>query len=335
MAVGAPTEGPVHLHLWIPTFTSGAPDFRELPARARAAERLGYDGLFLLDHLLPIAGVHTSAWYDTVTGLAVLAASTERVTIGTSSLVIGFRHPVPLAKQLASIAVLAGPRLVLGAGSGWYDAEYRALGYRIEERGARTDEALAAVRALLEASGPISHVGRYWGFDEVTIEPKPAWSIPIWVAGGSRTPDAGSERDLPQLAVPVRERILRYDGWIAPCAGSEALTLSDLDQVNAALEPDRRFALAHVQWTHVVDTDDREEALREQLPRFRAFMGEHHSDAHFQATYLLGSRPEIEARVTRLRDAGFDHLIVGPVVHDRSQVELIMEVMGPIARGRD
>lgn len=323
----------MRLHLWIPTYTVGEPDFRQLPARARAAEHVGFDGLFLLDHLLPIAGVHTSAWYDTLTALAVLAASTERIAIGTASLVVGFRHPVMLAKQLASIAVLAGPRVVLGAGSGWNEAEYAALGYRIDQRGARTDETLAAVRRLLESANPTSFTGRHWAFEDVSIEPRPAWQIPIWVAGGSRTAGAGSNRDLPRLAGPVLRRILAYEGWIAPCAGSEALTLSDLAQVRASLEPGQDLRLAHVQWTHVVDTNDTEEALRAQLPRFRALMGDHHSDEHLRETYLLGSRPEIEARVRRLREAGFEDLIVGPVVHDPAQAELIAATLGPVARG--
>ena len=335
MAVGAPTEAPMRLHLWIPTYTVGEPDFGQLPARARAAEHLGFDGLFLLDHLLPIAGVHTSAWYDTLTALAVLAASTERITIGTASLVAGFRHPVVLAKQLASIAVLAGPRVILGAGSGWYAAEYAAFGYRIDERGARTDETLAAVRQLLESPSRVSFAGRHWAFEDVSIEPRPGWRVPIWVAGGGRTADAGSDRDLPQLADSVRRRILAYEGWIAPCAGREALTLSDLGQVRASLEPGQDLQLAHVQWTHIVDTDDPDEALREQLPHFRALMGDHHTDEHLRETYLLGSRPEIEARVRRLREAGFEDLIVGPVVHDPAQAELIAAMLGPVARSSD
>ncbi len=60
-----------------------------------------------------------------------------------------------------------------------------------------------------------------------------------------------------------------------PCAGSEALTLSDLGQVAAGIEPGRDLRLTHVQWTHIADTTDTDEALREQLPLFRALMGAH------------------------------------------------------------
>ncbi len=114
--------------------------------------------------------MHVSAWLDTLVGLGLLAAATERVTIGTACLVAGLRHPVSLAKQLASVAVCAGPRVVLGAAPGWYAPEYEALGYRVTERGARTDETLEAVRLLL-SDDRVTFRGRYWAFDGVTIEP--------------------------------------------------------------------------------------------------------------------------------------------------------------------
>ena len=151
----------MRISLWLPTFTHGEPDFTRLPERARLAERLGFDGVYLLDHLLPITGVHASAWLDTTVGLAMLASSTERVTIGSASMVVGFRHPVLLAKQLASVAVLAGPRVVLGAGPGWYAAEFDSVGHRIEERSGRTDECLEALRLLLTGDN-VSYEGRFW-----------------------------------------------------------------------------------------------------------------------------------------------------------------------------
>ena len=92
------------------------------------------------------------------------------------------------------------------------------------------------------------------------------------------------------------------------------------------------FTLAHVQWTYVVDTDDRERVLAEQLPRFRRLTGQHHTEAHLAQTYLVGSRADITGRVARLREAGFQELIVGPVVRDPEQVELIAEFIGPAAR---
>lgn len=320
------------ISLWLPTYTAGAPDLRQVPHRARAAEELGFDGIYLLDHLLPIEGVHTSAWLETVVTLSAIAASTKRIPLGTAILIAGLRHPVLLAKQLASIAVMAGPRLRLGAAAGWYDREYEALGYDISERGGRTNETLEALRSLLSSDSASFH-GDYWDFADVSIQPRPADPIPIFVGGGSRAPEAGSDYDKPEMARPVLERILSWDGWIAPCAGSEQLTYADLDLVRDEVvrrrSSDVGFQYLHVQWTHVVDTDDRDEALAEQLPLFRRFMGEHHSDEHFLETYLLGARDDIAARVRRAREAGFDELIIGPVVHDREQLGLMADLLLP------
>jgi alkanesulfonate monooxygenase SsuD/methylene tetrahydromethanopterin reductase-like flavin-dependent oxidoreductase (luciferase family) len=333
--VGSPLrEGSlIELSLWLPTYVEGGQDFTSIGKDAAHAEQLGFDGIFLLDHLLPIAGVHRSAWLDTIVGLAAMAVATERVRLGTASMVVGFRHPVYLAKQLASVASIAGPRLVLGAGSGWYGPEYEALGFDVRHRGAMTDETLEAVRLLLSENDVTFH-GEYWRFDDVTISPRPADQVPVWVGGGSRAPEAGSDRDVPRMARGVLDRILRWDGWIAPCAGDEAMTYRDLHTVQHARRRTDSgrdgFRLAHVQWIHAVETDDRDRALAEQFPRFRALMGEHHSDQHLVDTYLLGSRSDIVERVTRLKDAGFDELIVGPVVRDYAQTQLIAEVLGEV-----
>jgi len=324
----------MRLSYWLPTFTEGAPDYRRLGETARLIERRGYAGIYLLDHVLPITGVHQSAWLETVVGLGALAAATDAITIGTASMIVGFRHPVLLAKQLASVAVVAGPRLILGASSGWYAPEYAAFGHSIEDRGTLTDETLEATRLLL-SEDDASYRGRHWSFDGITIAPRPSQTIPFVVGGGSRTAAAGSARDLPELAPSVLRRILRWDGWLAPCAGDEALTYRDLDRVMTGLQAkqDRAdFRLMHVQWIHAVDTDDREQALHEQLPLFRALMGEQHTDQHFIETYLVGSRQDIRDRVARLRAHGFHELIVGPVTHDPRQVDLIFDMLAPVSR---
>jgi alkanesulfonate monooxygenase SsuD/methylene tetrahydromethanopterin reductase-like flavin-dependent oxidoreductase (luciferase family) len=315
----------MEISLWFPTFTHDDPDFRDLPARARRAEDLGFSGLVLLDHLLPISGVHTSAWLDTIVGLSVLASVTERVRLGTASMIVGFRHPVMLAKQLASVAVVAGPRVFLGASSGWYAPEYGAMGYSTRERRARTDETLEAVRRLL-TEDHVTFEGAHWQFEDVTISPRPTFHVPFLVGGGSRRPEAGSDRDLPSMSPGVLKRICRWDGWIAPCAGDEQLTYRDLDlvrQAKADAGGHGSFRVTHVQWTHFVETDDRDRALDEQFRMFRAMMGEHHTPAHLTDTYLLGTPEEIQARVTRLKHRGFEELILGPVTHDPRQVELI------------
>ena len=124
--------------LWLPTFaadTVTAADTRVVEL-ARLAERCGLDGLWAIDHMLPTTGeVHSGSWYDPIVSLTAAAAVTESLELGTASLVAGPRHPVALAKQVASLAALAGPRVTIGVSSGWAPEEYECFGYRLIERG--------------------------------------------------------------------------------------------------------------------------------------------------------------------------------------------------------
>jgi alkanesulfonate monooxygenase SsuD/methylene tetrahydromethanopterin reductase-like flavin-dependent oxidoreductase (luciferase family) len=276
------------------------------------------------------AAIHATSWHDPLVTLAAAAGCTERVRLGTAVLVAGIRHPVALANQVAALACLAGNRVVLGAASGWHAAEYEVFGWSIRERRGRTDECLAATRLLLEQAD-VSFHGRYWRFDGATVQPRPGWRVPVYVGGGTRLPAAGSAHDVAWLAGSVLDRITAWDGWIAPCAGDEDATYRDLGSVERALAAAGRggepFERVHVQWVHLVDTDDRERALREQLPAFRRTMGAWHRDEHLRRAYLTGSLADIRARLRRLQDAGFDEVVLGPVSRDLGQVELLGELL--------
>jgi alkanesulfonate monooxygenase SsuD/methylene tetrahydromethanopterin reductase-like flavin-dependent oxidoreductase (luciferase family) len=274
--------------------------------------------------------IHAMSWHDPLVSLAAAAGCTERVRLGTAVLVAGIRHPVALANQMAALACLAGERVVLGAASGWHAKEYEVFSWSIGERRGRTDECLAATRLLLEQSSVTFH-GKYWRFEAATVQPRPAWRLPIYIGGGTRLPAAGSSHDVPWLAGSVLSRIIAWDGWIAPCAGDEDATYQDMRSVDRALATAGRggdpFTRVHVQWVHLVDTDDREAALREQLPAFRRTMGSWHDDEHLQRTYLTGSLTDIRERLRRLEDAGFDEVVLGPVSRDLGQVELLGELL--------
>ena len=329
----------LELGLWLPTFGAGVtaePD-RLLLDAAGLAERSGFAGLWTIDHPLAGAEIHDVSWLEPITALTAAAAVTESIQLGTAVLVAGIRHPIWLAKQLSSLALVAGDRVVLGAASGWYDKEYESLGSSIHERRVRTDECLTATRRLLEELA-VTFNGSAWSFEDVSIAPRPDWRIPIYVGGGSRLPDAGSDHDVARLSRSVLDRITRYEGWLAPCAGSEQATLDDLVEVQAAIAGRDSFAFAHVQWVHLVDTDDRERALEDQIPALRAVLGSWHSREHLVSTYLTGSITDIRGRLSRLHAAGFDHVVLGPVVRDLSQIEMLGSLLAGIGaqdRGDD
>src|SRR5512143_3793785 len=128
---------------------------------ARAVEGLGFDSLFITDHLLAARRFYSVSWLEPLAALAVAAGATERVRLGTSILILPLRNPVMLAKELATLQFLSGNRVILGAGVGWNDAEYEAVGVQKSERGKRSDEILDMLVPLLEGE-TLTYHGRYY-----------------------------------------------------------------------------------------------------------------------------------------------------------------------------
>lgn len=154
---------------------------------ARRAEELGFDSVWVGDHILyppDVAARFGTEFYEAVTTLAFVAAATRRVRIGTAVLVLPYRNPLVLAKELATLDVLSGGRLTVGVGVGWLEAEFAALGAPFGERGAATDEYVAIIRALWTEPRP-KFSGRFFQFPEMLFSPRPAQqpAPPIWVGG--------------------------------------------------------------------------------------------------------------------------------------------------------
>jgi probable F420-dependent oxidoreductase len=122
-------------------------------------------------------------WLDPLGTLFFVAASTERIRLGTSVLILGYRPPVLTAKAVASLDVLSRGRVILGVGVGWMKEEFDVLGMPFDHRGRRADEQLEVFRTLFGDERP-SYTGTYYGFPEVGFAPKPAQAgVPIWVGG--------------------------------------------------------------------------------------------------------------------------------------------------------
>jgi probable F420-dependent oxidoreductase len=158
--------------------------------RARLAEEAGFESIWVGDHIaLPLDAPDDAheARLEAVVALAHLAAVTTRVKLGLGVIILPQRQPVLLAKQLTSLDVLSGGRLIAGFGVGYLEKELGALGAALSERGARTDESLAAMRALWDEPVP-AFEGRFVSFDGVLQRPRPAQRPhpPIVIGGESR-----------------------------------------------------------------------------------------------------------------------------------------------------
>src|SRR6267143_1890287 len=137
---------------------------------AMRAEELGFDSLFITDHLLTAARFYRVSWTEPMMTLAHVAAVTSRVKLGTSVLVLPTRQPVLLAKEIATLQHLSGGRFVYGIGTGWYPPEFESTGGTRQQRGSRTDEVLEASMRLLRGPGQ-DFDGRHYRFRDITVEP--------------------------------------------------------------------------------------------------------------------------------------------------------------------
>ncbi len=159
----------------------------QLLAAAVRADHLGYDHVWLPDHLVPIHGHETSPILEAYTALAAIAMATDRVRLG---LLVGantFRNPAVLAKTVVTLDQISGGRAILGLGAGWYAREHEAYGIGFGAtpgvRLARLDEALSVIRPLL-AGEEVTHAGAAYATDRLRLVPGPVQArLPILVGG--------------------------------------------------------------------------------------------------------------------------------------------------------
>ena len=171
---------------------------------ARAAEELGFDSLWVSDHVVVPRVVESrypyndsgefpfradATWLDPIATLLFIAGCTERVELGTAVLIIPYRNPVVQAKELATLDFVSGGRLVLGIGTGWMAEEFAALDVPFEHRGARTDEYLRLITQLW-TSDDSRFEGKFYHVGDVGFYPKPLRQPHPPILGGGHSEPA-------------------------------------------------------------------------------------------------------------------------------------------------
>ncbi|HXJ80558.1 MAG TPA: LLM class F420-dependent oxidoreductase [Candidatus Methylomirabilis sp.] len=204
---------------------------RTLARVAQAAEAAGFESLWGGEHVVlpdpqapPSPMAPTDAILDPAIALTYAAAVTTRVRLGTGIIILPQRNPLVLAKELASLDVLSGGRLIFGVGVGYLEPEFRALGAPFEDRGAVTDEYLAAMRAIWSQTKP-AYEGRFVSFANVQAHPHPAQKPHPPIVVGGRTAPA------------YRRAIQQGNGWYGFAL--------DLDATRRALDGLRDAAARH------------------------------------------------------------------------------------------
>jgi len=295
---------------------------RGIKSFAREVEELGFDSLFITDHLLAAKRFYSVSFLEPLAALAVAAGVTERVRLGTSILIMPLRNPVLLAKELATLQFLSENRVILGAGVGWNDAEYDAVGVKKSERGRRTDEMLDIMIPLLEGE-TVSYRGRYYAVDDVFIEPIASQRPEIWIGGGSQLADAKSP-DLPRFVEAVKARTLRTDGWIPrpTCPPDDiARDWAELQAYYREHGRDPRECLvAHENFLHLVLTNDPAKAREEQHRAFLRVMSAERGEHYLESVYLFGTPDEVIASLQRRIDAGVEYFMLHTMTPDPAQL---------------
>lgn len=247
---------------------------RGIPDMARTLEEAGFDSLWVSDHIVmprtigsryPFAADGRATWptdtpyLDALVALALAAASTERVRLGTAVLVLPLRHPVIFAKQAASIDVASHGRLELGVGAGWLREEFEALDVPYKDRGSRLAEWIAIARDCWTGEPRPHRSERYLLPDGLFSNPPPAHPIPMLVGGHS--------------TMALARAGWLGDGWLAQQSLDEIQT----DQLrvgiramqDAAREADRNPTLLRTV-LRIVDSAGGAEKLTAVLPQLES-----------------------------------------------------------------
>lgn len=180
--------------------------FDDVVAIARAADRLGFDHLTCSEHVaIPeaVAEVRGARYWDPLATFGALSAHTERIAFATFVLVLGYHHPLEIAKRYGTLDQVTGGRVILGLGVGSLREEFELLDASFVDRGTRADDAIRALRACLGRVRPEYH-GTHFDIEGVVVDPcATRRDVPLWIGG--------------RTARSLRRAVELADGW-APFA---------------------------------------------------------------------------------------------------------------------
>lgn len=283
---------------------------------AQLSESLGFDSVWVTDHVvIPSSSVEAfgPTFYEAVTVMSYVAGITRRVAIGAAILIVPYRHPLVVAKMLATADRLSGGRVILGAGLGWLESESDLLGVPHRRRARIADEALAAMRACWESDEPEFH-GDLYDFGGFHFAPRPHDNrrLPVLVGGASTA---------------ALRRAARFgDGWIGDGQTFEELEVA-LRQLARELGAQGR------------DLSEMEIAMRTglQVAADAAAITESPSEKGWKSeefvtagrTPFRGLRAEVVADFRRAAELGVGHLVFEfPVSRGEESMDLFETLAG-------
>ena len=272
----------------------GMEDVQDVLSLARRAEELGFDSVWASEHVFNTSYVYdrigNRPYYEPLAILSYVAATTSKVLLGTSVLVIPYHNPIKLAKTAATLDVMSGGRLVLGIGVGVIEQEMEAMGVPFAERGAFTDEAIAVMKELWSQEDP-NFQGRFSSFSGMKFSPKPVQqpNIPLVIGGASRA--------------AIRRAARAGNGW-----HPTAMPPEDLSQAMRYLH----------ERTAAVGRDSSEVPVSISIP-----MGEGR-----EGRFSLGNDPaEIVQNARAFQELGVRRIVVSPNTRNAAEMLPTMEML--------
>ena len=263
--------------------SGSAPSWPELKAAAVQSEQLGFDSVWVYDHLFhrfdghPLVGFH-ECW----TMLTALAAVTDRVELGTTVLCAGFRNPALLAKMAETLDEVSAGRIILGLGAGWHEPEFDAFGFPFDHRVSRLEEALQIIKPLLRDRA-VTFEGKFHRAVDTVISPR-----------GPRP------EGVPILLAAFAPRMMRLtaqyaDMWTTDWLGPISKVREDIGKLHAACaEVGRDPSTLAVTGGVTVGYPD-----LGTLPKWM----------ETPDSYVTGSADEVASRLNEYASEGVDHVL--------------------------
>jgi probable F420-dependent oxidoreductase len=305
------TKSGLRLGVALPqTFLDGKVDRNLVRDFAIRAEEIGYEDVWLTESILGAA-----ATLEPVTLLAYTAAITERIRLGVAVIILNTRNPVQLAKSLASLDQLSGGRVNAGVGLGATTRTYPAFGIGEEHRVARFNEALRVMKALW-TEPEVNLEGDFWQLRGASISPRPLQQphIPIWF--GATSPEA------------IRRAARHGDAWMSAGSSELADAPRQIEDMRSCLAEQGRDASKFTLSKRIYVAVDEDGAKAEQ--RMADYFGYYYRNPErAKVSGIAGSPSQCVDALSRLRDAGYNHLLLNPVHDFQGQMELLTEKVAP------
>jgi len=265
------------------------------------AENLGFDSVWVMDHLFNTGYIRerleNKPYYHPMSTLSYMAATTSKVILGTSVLVLPYHNPVELAKYAATLDQISNGRVLLGVGVGAMTEEFNALGISMRDRGSLTNECIDIMKELWSSDLP-KYQSKRWDFSDLFFSPKPIQNnIPIWVGGSS--PGA------------IRRTALRGDGWHPTGVSPEDYALTKRQIIEAATAADRNPS--KIGWSTRVEVE---------------VHGKPSSDRTASRSTIPGDNPDMmTAGIKSYEEAGVEHIILALNSGDVDTLKRLMETI--------